>query len=150
MSFIHISFEIINYKPEWFDFNNYYLEISCEETNFHDFMYFDKLNNICDKTEIKIDLQYCLKLMKKKEIFGIANMTIPQKVFANKKTHLNFANLIFSISEYDLKKIFPENSLNENLSIGVFVKINYFQKNRNLNVEMFHQWKIIKKVLIIL
>ena len=132
MSVIHILFELVKYQPEWFDFNSYYLEVSCEETHFHEFMYFNQQNHICDKTEIKIDLQYYFKLMKKQELFGIANLTIPRKIFAKKKTNLNFDNLIFSISEYDLKKIFPEKNLYENLSIGVLVKINYYQKKFKL------------------
>ncbi len=88
MSKIEISFNIINYKPNYFNFNDYYFEFVCDETKFKDIIEYSKKNIITNKTEIKTNLKYFIKVFYKKELIGLTNFNIPQKYLFKKKNLL--------------------------------------------------------------
>ena len=141
MSKIEISFNITNYKPNYFNFDDYYFEFVCDETKFKDIIEYSKKNIITNKTEIKSNLKYFVKVFDKKELIGLTNFIIPQKyLFKNKKTFsINFNNLKLTMSDFHLKKLFPNNNNNNNnniqlgISIDIKITFKFFQKKINFS-----------------
>ena len=148
MSKIEISFNIINYKPNYFNFNEYYFEFVCDETNFKDIIEYSKKNIITNKTEIKSNLKYFIKVFYKKELIGLTNFLIPQKyLFKNKKSFsININNLKLTMSEFHLKKLFPNNNNDNNLGISIDIKISFkfIQKKINFSHKKISNYKINK------
>ena len=149
MSKIEISFNIINYKPNYFNFNDYYFEFVCDETKFKDIIEYSKKNIITNKTEIKTNLKYFIKVFYKKELIGLTNFIIPQKyLFKKKKSfNININNLKLTMSEFHLKKLFPNNNNNNNLGISIDIKISFkfIQKKINFSYKKISNYKINNK-----
>ena len=150
MSKIEISFNIINYKPNYFNFNEYYFEFVCDETNFKDIIEYSKKNIITNKTEIKSNLKYFIKVFYKKELIGLTNFIIPQKyLFKKKKSfNININNLKLTMSEFHLKKLFPNNNNNNNNNLGISIDIKisfkFIQKKINFSHKKISNYKINK------
>ena len=151
MSKIEISFNIINYKPNYFNFNEYYFEFVCDETNFKDIIEYSKKNIITNKTEIKSNLKYFIKVFYKKELIGLTNFIIPQKyLFKKKKSfNININNLKLTMSEFHLKKLFPNNNNNNNNNLGISIDIKisfkFIQKKINFSYKKISNYKINNK-----
>jgi len=153
MSKIEISFNIINYKPNYFNFNEYYFEFVCDETKFKDVIEYSKKNIITDKTEIKSNLKYFIKVFYKKELIGLTNFIIPQKyLFKNKKSFcINYNNLKLTMSDFHLKKLFPNNNNNNNnniqlgISIDIKITFKFLQKKINFSYKKTPYYKINNK-----
>ena len=150
MSKIEISFNIINYKPNYFNFNDYYFEFVCDETKFKDIIEYSKKNIITNKTEIKTNLKYFIKVFYKKELIGLTNFIIPQKyLFKKKKSfNININNLKLTMSEFHLKKLFPNNNNNNNnlgISIDIKISFKFIQKKINFSYKKISNYKINNK-----
>ncbi len=152
MSKIEISFNIINYKPNYFNFNDYYFEFVCDETKFKDIIEYSKKNIITNKTEIKTNLKYFIKVFYKKELIGLTNFNIPQKyLFKKKKSfNININNLKLTMSEFHLKKLFPNNNNNNNnnnlgISIDIKISFKFIQKKINFSYKKISNYKINNK-----
>ena len=151
MSKIEISFNIINYKPNYFNFNDYYFEFVCDETKFKDIIEYSKKNIITNKTEIKTNLKYFIKVFYKKELIGLTNFIIPQKyLFKKKKSfNININNLKLTMSEFHLKKLFPNNNNNNNNNLGISIDIKisfkFIQKKINFSYKKISNYKINNK-----
>ena len=146
MSKIEISFNIINYKPNYFNFNDYYFEFVCDETKFKDIIEYSKKNIITNKTEIKTNLKYFIKVFYKKELIGLTNFIIPQKyLFKKKKSfNININNLKLTMSEFHLKKLFPNNNNNNNnlgISIDIKISFKFIQKKINFSYKKISNYK---------
>ena len=147
MSKIEISFNIINYKPNYFNFNDYYFEFVCDETKFKDIIEYSKKNIITNKTEIKTNLKYFIKVFYKKELIGLTNFIIPQKyLFKKKKSfNININNLKLTMSEFHLKKLFPNNNNNNNNNLGISIDIKisfkFIQKKINFSYKKISNYK---------
>ena len=151
MSKIEISFNILNYKPNYFNFNDYYFEFVCDETKFKDIIEYSKKNIITNKTEIKTNLKYFIKVFYKKELIGLTNFIIPQKyLFKKKKSfNININNLKLTMSEFHLKKLFPNNNNNNNNNLGISIDIKisfkFIQKKINFSYKKISNYKINNK-----
>ena len=84
MSKYQISFKILEYKPIIPDINNYYYQIICYETKFKDYIYCSKNNIIIDTTNLKKNLKYIIKLMKKGKILAVGNLIINNEIITKK------------------------------------------------------------------
>ena len=117
MSKNEITFKVIEYKPIIPDINDYYYQITCNDTKFKDYIYCSKDNKIKDITNLKKNLKYVIKFMKKGRIYGVGNLIINQELFAKKIKQKNYNNIYLFITENNYKKIFPKVDLSK-LSSG--------------------------------
>ncbi len=134
MSIKEIFFSITEYKPLKFDFSDFYFEFFSEETNFHDSIDFLDNKIISDKTEIKGDLKYFVKVIKENELIGITNLIIKKEQLSKKLKNINFNNLKITISDFMNKKLFENSNIPINkreISISIKIKINYINKKLN-------------------
>ena len=127
MSKYQISFKILEYKPIIPDINNYYYQIICYETKFKDYIYCSKNNIIIDTTNLKKNLKYIIKLMKKGKILAVGNLIINNEIITKKIKQKKYKNINLFITENNYKKIFPKNDLS---------KINKYEKNITLSIEV--------------
>ena len=133
MSKYQISFKILEYKPIIPDINNYYYEIICYETKFKDYIYCFKNNTIIDSTNLKKNLKYIIKLMKKGKILAVGNLTLNKEILTKKIKQKRNINLF--ITENNYRKIFSKNDLS---------KINKYENNIALLIEINIKYNNIK------
>ena len=81
MSIAEIQFIVKDCYPNNFDFNECKFKIISHDTKFDNFISFQNNNNITDKTELKSDIEYCIKVLIKGEILGIGSFILPKKNF---------------------------------------------------------------------
>ncbi len=133
MSIAEIQFIVNDCYPNNFDFNECKFKIISHDTKFDNFISFNNNNSITDKTELKSDIEYCIKVLIKGEILGIGSFILPKKTFDKKLTNLNINHINITLSFSVLNKYFkiPISKYNEfKISISLEIKINY--KNKRL------------------
>ena len=139
MSKNEITFKVIEYKPIIPDINDYYYQITCNDTKFKDYIYCSKDNKIKDITNLKKSLKYVIKFMKKGRIYGVGNLIINQELFAKKIKQKNYNNIYLFITENNYKKIFPKVDLSKlskfqtGITLSIEIDIKYDIKDKEIN-----------------
>ena len=128
MSKKQIIFKIIEHKPTIPNINDYNFQITCYDTQFKDYIYCNKNNEIIDITSIKKSLKYIIKLTKNGKILGVGNLIINHDLFTKKIKRKLYNNINLFITENNYKKIFSQtngNKIKQGLILTIEILINY-------------------------
>lgn len=131
-----IIFKIIEHKPTIPNINDYRYQIICYETNFKDYLYCNKSNEIIDTTNIKKSLKYIIKLMKNDKILGIGNLIINNDLFIKKIRRKVYHNINIFITDNNYPKLFPQingSAIKQGLFLSIEILINYIKENKEKN-----------------
>ncbi len=134
MSKKQIIFKIIEHKPSIPNINEYNYQIVCNDTQFKDYIYFNKNNEVIDTTSLKKTLKYIIKLTKNGKILGVGNIILNQDFFA-KKVKRKIYNINLFVTDNNYKKIFSQSFGNKNkqgiiVSIEIFINYNINEKEK--------------------
>ena len=142
-----IIFKIIESKPTIPNNNDYKYQILSYDTQFKNFIYCNKNNQIIDKTNLNKSLKYIVKIMKRDKILGVGNLVINQDVFQKKIKKKIYNNINIFMNEKNYKKIF--NSLGENkLSFEIILSIEVNIRYNNIATkDIQKKIKLIKRNL---
>ena len=138
MSKKQIIFKIIEHKPTIPNINEYNYQISCNDTQFKDYIYCNKNNEIIDTTNIKKSLKYIIKLTKNGKILGVANLIINQDLFTKKIKRKLYNNINLFVTENNYKKIYHQSNSNKNkqgIVLTIEILINYNINEREIEKE---------------
>ena len=130
MSITEIQFSVIDCNPKTFDFSDCYFKIISHDTKFDNTISYLQKNSITDKTELKSDIKYCIKVMTKGEIIGIGSFILPKRTFDKKLKHIKYNNINLTLSHSILNKYFkiPIQQKQFQISITLDVNIKYITK----------------------
>ena len=131
MSIAEIQFFVKDCNPKSFDFNECKFKIISYDTKFDNFISFNNNNSITDKTELKSDIEYCIKVLIKGEILGIGSFILSKNTFDKKIKNIKINNINLTLSFAVLNKYFkiPISKNNQfKISISLEIKINYKKK----------------------
>ena len=138
MSKKQIIFKIIEHKPTIPNINEYNYQIVCNDTQFKDYIYCNKNNEIIDTTNMKKTLKYIIKLTKNGKILGVANLIINQDIFTKKIKRKLYNNINLFVTENNYKKIYHQSNSNKNkqgIMLTIEILINYNINEREIEKE---------------
>ena len=148
MSKYQISFKLLEFKPIIPDLTDYSFQLLSYDTKFKDYLLLAANSKITDSTNLKKNLKYIIKLMKKGKILGVGNFTINQELITKKIKQKKYNNINLFITENNYKKIFPNTDLSKlnkyqtGLTISIEINIKYNVKDKDINLK---KWKLMRR-----
>ena len=148
MSKHQISFKLLEFKPIIPDLTDYSFQLLSYDTKFKDYLLLAANSKITDSTNLKKNLKYIIKLMKKGKILGVGNFTINQELITKKIKQKKYNNINLFITENNYKKIFPNTDLSKlnkyqtGLTISIEINIKYNVKDKDINLK---KWKLMRR-----
>lgn len=125
MSIIAISFHLIKCIPN-ITYTNYLYTIYSNQTNFNNTITYNAHNTITDIIEFKSDLQYFIKVYNSKELVGVTNFTIKNKLLYQKHKKL-LVDLQLTLAEKS-KRSLRAQGLDPAMSVKLLITFNYMEK----------------------
>lgn len=148
MSKYQISFKLLEFKPIIPDLTDYSFQLLSYDTKFKDYLLLTTNSKISDSTNLKKNLKYIIKLMKKGKILGVGNFTISQELIAKKIKQKKFNNINLFITGNNYKKIFPNSDLSKlskyqtGITVSIEINIKYNIKDKDINLK---KWKLMRR-----
>ena len=148
MSKYQISFKLLEFKPIIPDLADYSFQLLSYDTKFKDYLLLAANSKITDSTNLKKNLKYIIKLMKKGKILGVGNFTINQELITKKIKQKKYNNINLFITENNYKKIFPNTDLSKlnkyqtGITVSIEINIKYNVKDKDINLK---KWKLMRR-----
>ena len=123
-----ITFDIIEYLPSEFKFDNFSFIISSENREFEQEILYANRNQVTHKANLnKKDLKYSIKVTRNSSLIGITDLIIPHNILSKKE---NIFDKTCSITMTDsIKRVLFGNTSSSNfLKINVHLTIQYKEK----------------------
>ena len=133
MSQAIVTFDIIEYLPSEFKFDNFSFIISSENRDFEQEISYLNKNQIIHKANLtKKDLKYTIKATRSSSLIGISDIIIPSQILAKRE---NIFDKTCSINMTDSVRrvLFGNTSTSNFIKINIHLTIQYKEKEKNLN-----------------
>ncbi len=133
MSQAIVTFDIIEYLPSEFKFDNFSFIISSENRDFEQEISYLNKNQIIHKANLtKKDLKYTIKATRSSSLIGISDIIIPSQILAKRE---NIFDKTCSINMTDSVRrvLFGNTSPSNFIKINIHLTIQYKEKEKNLN-----------------
>ena len=133
MSQAIVTFDIIEYLPSDFKFDNFSFIISSESREFEQEISYLNKNQITHKASLnKRELKYSIKTTKNSSLIGICDLVIPSSIISKKE---NTYDKTCSIAMSDSVKrvLFGNTSASNFLKINLHITLQYKEKEKNSN-----------------
>ena len=146
MSHVIITFDIIEYFPSDFNFDEYSFIISSENREFEQEISYINQNQISHKASFnKKDLKYSIKVIKGGALIGISDIIIPSQILS-KKEGIFDKTCPITMTDSVKKIIFGNNFTSANsLKINLHLTLQYFEKEKNFRKRNIKKESKIKK-----
>ena len=125
-----VTFDIIEYLPSDFNFDNFSFIISSEARDFEQEISYLNKNQITHKATInKRELKYSIKATKNSSLIGISDLTIPSSVLS-KRENIYDKTCPINMSDSIKRVIFGNTSLSNSLKINLHITLQYKEKEK--------------------
>ena len=132
MSIAIVTFDIIEYLPSDFKYDNFSFIISSESRDFEQEISYLNKNQITHKANLKRELKYSIKATRNSSLIGICDLTIPSNILSKRE---NIFDKSCSITMTDSVKrvLFGNTSPSNYLKINLHITLQYKEKEKNVN-----------------
>ena len=132
MSIAIVTFDIIEYLPSDFKYDNFSFIISSESRDFEQEISYLNKNQITHKANLKRELKYSIKATRNSSLIGICDLTIPSNILSKRE---NIFDKSCSITMTDSVKrvLFGNTSPSNYLKINLHITLQYKEKEKNIN-----------------
>jgi len=131
MSRIIITFDIIEYFPSDFNYDEYSFIISSENKEFEQEISYLNQNQISHKAVFnKKDLKYSIKVIKSGALIGISDITVPAQILS-KKENIFDKTCQITMTDSVKKIIFGNTSSANNLKFNLHLTLQYVKKEKS-------------------
>ena len=131
MTQVIVTFDIIEYLPSDFKFDNFSFIISSEARDFEQEISYLNKNQITHKATLnKRELKYSIKTTKNSSLIGISDLTIPSSVLS-KRENIYDKTCSINMSDSVRRVIFGNTSSSNSLKINIHITLQYKEKEKN-------------------
>ena len=135
MSLAIITFDIIEYLPSEFNFDNFSFIISSENRDFEQEISYLNKNQITHKAPIsKKDLKYSIKVTRNSSLIGISDLTIPSHILSKRENTFDKACSI-NMTDSVKRVLFGNTSSSNFLKLNFHLTIQYKEKEKEKEKE---------------
>ena len=133
MSQAIITFDIIEYLPSDFNFDNFSFIISSENRDFEQEISYLNKNQITHKTSLnKKDLKYTIKTTRNSSLIGITDLIIPFHILSKRENTFDKTCTI-TMTDSVKRFLFGNASSSNALKINIHLTMQYKEKEKNAN-----------------
>ena len=133
MSLAIITFDIIEYLPSEFNFDNFSFIISSENRDFEQEISYLNKNQITHKISLnKKDLKYSIKTTRNSSLIGITDLIIPFHVLS-KRENIYDKTCTITMTDSVKRVLFGNTSFSNVLKINIHLTIQYKEREKNGN-----------------
>ena len=130
-----VTFDIIEYLPLDFKFDNFSFIISSEAKDFEQEISYLNKNQITHKATLnKRELKYSIKTTKNSSLIGISDLTIPSSVLS-KRENIYDKTCTINMSDSIKRVIFGNTSPSNSLKINFHITLQYKEKEKTKIME---------------
>ena len=123
-----VAFDIIEYLPSDFKFDNFSFIISSEARDFEQEISYLNKNQITHRATLnKKELKYSIKTTKNNSLIGISDLIIPSSILS-KKDNIYDKTCSINMSDSIKKVIFGNNSPSNSLKINFHITLQHKEK----------------------
>jgi len=131
MSQVIITFDIIEYFPSDFNYDEYSFIIISENKEFEQEISYLNQNQISHKASFtKKDLKYSIKVIKSGALIGISDIVIPAQILS-KKENIFDKTCQITMTDSAKKIIFGSTSSANNLKFNLHLTLQYIKKEKS-------------------
>ena len=131
MSQVIITFDIIEYFPSDFNYDEYFFIIISENKEFEQEISYLNQNQISHKASFtKKDLKYSIKVIKSGALIGISDIVIPAQILS-KKENIFDKTCQITMTDSAKKIIFGSTSSANNLKFNLHLTLQYIKKEKS-------------------
>ena len=139
MSQAIITFDIIEYLPMEFKFDDFSFIISSENRDFDQEISYLNKNQVTHKANItKKDLKYSIKAIKNSSLIGISDIVIPAQVLS-KRENIFDKECTITMTDSVRRVLFGSISSSNYLKVNFHLTIQYKEKEKNKEKESTHK-----------
>ena len=133
MTQVLITFDILEYLPQEFKFNDFSFIFSSESKDFEQEISFLNKNQILHRTNLlKKDIKYSIKVIKSGSLIGLCDLTIPQSILS--KREIIFDKICnINMTDSIRRVLFGNPQSNVVLKINVHASLQYKEKDKTSN-----------------
>ena len=133
MSQAIITFDIIEYLPTDFNFDNFSFIINSENRDFEQEISYLNKNQITHKASLnKKDLKYIIKATRNSSLIGITDLIIPFHILS-KRENIYDKTCIITMTDSVKRVLFGNTSSSNVLKINIHLTLQYKEKEKNAN-----------------
>ena len=133
MSIAIVTFDIVEYLPSDFKYDNFSFIISSESRDFEQEISYLNKNQITHKASLnKRELKYTIKTTKNSSLIGISDLIIPASILSKKETIFDKTCTI-AMSDSVKRVLFGNTSSSNSLKINLHITLQYKEKEKILN-----------------
>ena len=145
MSQVTLTFSIIDYFPQNFNFTDFSFIISSESRNFEQEISFLSQNKISHKFLIpRKEVKYSIKVTKNNSLIGISEISIPSYIFQKREKNYE-KSCIINMTDSIKRVLFGNTSSDNFIKIEIHCELEYKEKEKNSNNKMNHSTNTNKK-----
>ena len=133
MTQVLITFDILEYLPQDFRFNDFSFIFTSESKDFEQEISFLNKNQILHRTNLlKKDIKYTIKVTKSGSLLGLCDLIIPQSILS-KRENIFDKICIINMTDSIRRVLFGNPQSNVVLKINVHVTLQYKEKDKTSN-----------------
>ena len=133
MSQVIVTFDIIEYLPSDFNFDNFSFIISSENRDFEQEISYLNKNQITHKASLnKRELKYSIKTTRNSSLIGITDLTIPAHILS-KRENVYDKTCTITMTDSVKRLLFGNTSSSNVLKINIHLTFQYKEKEKNAN-----------------
>ena len=125
-----VTFDIIEYLPSDFNFDNFSFIICSEARDFEQEISYLNKNQITHKATLnKRELKYSIKTTKNSSLIGISDLTIPSSILS-KRENIYDKTCPINMSDSVKRVIFGNTSPSNSIKINIHITLQYKEKEK--------------------
>ena len=133
MSQAIVTFDIIEYLPSDFKFDNFSFIISSESRDFEQEISYLNKNQITHRASLnKRELKYSIKTTKNSSLIGISDLIIPSSIIS-KRENVYDKTCSIAMSDSVKRVLFGNTSPSNFIKINLHITLQYKEKEKNVN-----------------
>ena len=141
MSQAIVTFDIIEYLPQDFKFDDFSFIISSESRDFEQEISYLNKNQITHKVSLnKRELKYSIKTTKNGSLIGISDLTIPSSIIS-KRENIFDKTCQINMSDSVKRVLFGNTSPSNFLKIDIHITLQYKEKEKEKNLNKTYEKK---------
>ena len=130
MTQVIVTFDIIEYLPSDFKFDNFSFIISSEARDFEQEISYLNKNQVTHKATLnKRELKYSIKTTKNSSLIGISDLTIPSSILS-KRENIYDKTCPINMSDSVKRVIFGNTSSSSSLKVNFHITLQYKEKEK--------------------
>ena len=127
-----VTFDIIEYLPSDFNFDNFSFIICSEARDFEQEISYLNKNQITHKATLnKRELKYSIKTTKNSSLIGISDLTIPSSILS-KRENIYDKTCPINMSDSVKRVIFGNTSPSNSIKINIHITLQYKEKEKEI------------------